>query len=337
MARRASTDLSFVVGVDKPAGMTSHDVVDRCRRIFHERRIGHTGTLDPDATGALVVCVGPATRLDRFLAGHAKTYEFEIVFGSATDTDDASGTVIQEAVVSEQLCDSDFAQNYLDGLVGPHSQIPPAYSAIRKAGVHAYQAAREGKHVELEPRDVVFDSMELASMSRDEQGNPVWQVRARVSAGTYIRSIARDAGLDLGTCAHVGALRRTSTGLLDVASCVSLQGLERDPYSHRVDPVILLGYRVLFADGARESDVGNGKPFSVGAGDLHVFEHRGALGEECACTSGLRPSCAPLQDGELVSIVCANKLKAVYAYDAHRDVLKSACGFSIGVERGPRI
>ena len=114
MPKRAATGLSLCVGIDKPAGMTSHDVVDACRRIYGERRIGHTGTLDPDATGVLVVCVGPATRLDRFLTGHSKSYVFDIVFGTATDTDDASGAVIQQEPVPSCVLDSEFAERYME-------------------------------------------------------------------------------------------------------------------------------------------------------------------------------------------------------------------------------
>ena len=109
MAKRASTDYSFVVAIDKPSGMTSHDVVNKVRRIYGERRVGHTGTLDPEATGVLVLCVGPATRLDKFMAGHSKTYDFSIVFGTQTSTDDAAGEVIASEAVPSQLCDVAFA------------------------------------------------------------------------------------------------------------------------------------------------------------------------------------------------------------------------------------
>ena len=152
--KRGTTDLCLVLAVDKPSGMTSHDVVSRARRIFGEKRIGHTGTLDPLASGVLPLCVGPATRLDQFLTGHDKSYVVSVVFGAATDTDDCDGEVIRTGVVPDEVFDPFFASVFVGGLVGKSKQLPPVYSAIKVGGTKACDAARKGRVIDLAPRDI---------------------------------------------------------------------------------------------------------------------------------------------------------------------------------------
>ncbi len=334
MGRRSTTDLCLVVGVDKPAGMTSHDVVNRVRRIFGERRCGHMGTLDPAATGALAVCVGPATRLDPLLTSHDKAYEFTIAFGSATDTDDAEGQLTRTASVPAKVADVRFAEVQVERLVGRFQQMPPVYSAIKVGGRKSYEEARRGKVVELSPREVEIYDARLIAVEGDEL-EPIWRVQASVSAGTYVRSIARDMGISLGTCAHVGELRRLSAGKLDVRDCCSLELLERDPFGMLLDPVRLLGLRFVFMDPATSRKVAVGS--AVSATGLMLCCYDGRLGS-ClgidGCTSGIFASEGPLEPGELVCMVEGNYLRAIYEYDARRDVLKSRCGFAVGVRRG---
>ena len=335
MSRRASTDYSFVVGIDKPAGMTSHDVVDRCRRIYGERRCGHTGTLDPAATGAMAVCVGPATRLDPYLTGHDKSYEFTIAFGSATDTDDAEGEVTRTAPVAERIGDPEFASSFVAGLVGKSKQMPPVYSAIKVGGRKSCDEARNGKIIDLVPRDIEIFDAELREVRFNDEGLPLWVVVASVSAGTYIRSIARDAGATLGTCAHVESLRRVRSGNLLLGDCVSLESLESDPFGALLDPVKLLGTRFIFADVDQTKAVANGCVLPREGLDLYAYDSR--IGQNfamCGCTSGVHPADGQLAAGEHVSVVADNRLKAIYEYDAHRNVLKSRCGFATGVKRG---
>ena len=166
MSRRGATGLAGIVAIDKPAGMTSHDVVNRVRRITGERRVGHAGTLDPLATGLLVVGVGPATRLSPYLTDHDKTYEARIVFGVPTDTDDADGRVMEPPSADElaerieRVCGLD-AESVCADLVGTVDQLPPAYSAIKKGGVTAYRAARAGEALELETRRVTVHASEF--------------------------------------------------------------------------------------------------------------------------------------------------------------------------------
>ena len=183
--KRGESGLSLVVGVDKPSGMTSHDVVNRCRRIFGEKRVGHTGTLDPLASGVLPICVGPATRLGAYLTGHDKAYQATISFGAGTDTDDCEGTVIRTGEIPVEAGDRDFACKVLSGLVGKQKQMPPAYSAIKVNGKKSYEAAREGRIIELTPRDIEVYAADLVAVRpATGQGYAEWDVRFRVSKGT---------------------------------------------------------------------------------------------------------------------------------------------------------
>lgn len=221
-ARRGSSGLAGLIAVDKPAGMTSHDVVDHVRRFAGERRVGHAGTLDPAATGLLVVAVGPATRLANYLSGHDKAYDARIQFGSATDTDDAEGEVIRTAEVPERLTDEPVAREALAAMRGEQMQVPPRFSAVRHAGRHAYEVARAGGDPQLAPRKVVVHEATLAGIGADERGETWWDVSFAVSKGTYVRALARDLGERLGTAAHLSRLRRTRSGRLSLASAHTL-------------------------------------------------------------------------------------------------------------------
>ena len=238
--KRRSSGLSLLVAVDKPAGMTSHDVVNRCRKLFEESRVGHLGTLDPFATGVLPVCIGPATRLDAYAGDVSKRYRARIVFGTSTDTDDSTGTVIAHAPLSERVRDEQFAREILATFTGEISQLPPTFSAIKKNGVKAYEAARKGQSIALEPRTVTVHDAQLVDIDEEPDGNTVWTVDFNVSKGTYIRSLARDIGTACGSAAHLGALRRTSVGKLDVNDCVSLDNLERCGAAAVSDPFKVL-------------------------------------------------------------------------------------------------
>lgn len=335
MAKRGSTGLCFVVGVDKPTGMSSHDVVNRVRRIFGERRVGHTGTLDPLASGALSVCVGPATRLDKYMVGHDKTYCVKIEFGTATSTDDAGGEVIHQGEIPDEAYEEDFAREYLANLVGRHLQMPPVYSAIKVNGQRAYAAARKGNVIDLKPREIEVYDARLVSLDEGCIGRPLtWTVELSVSKGTYVRSIARDIGLDLGSFAHVRELRRTKSGALSIEDCVSLETLESVGLGAAVDPVLLLGFRILFADERQGADVSCGRFLDPSRAVLYDRVSSGnAACDMCACTGGIVESSRGLEDGELVSVVAGKRLVAVYRFDKGDRALKPDCVFSTGVVR----
>jgi len=203
--------------VDKPAGVTSHDVVLAARRAFHEKRIGHAGTLDPFATGLLVLLLGRATRLLPHLDAVPKEYEATITFGAETDTDDLLGAVVREAAPPDDAA----IVSAIPSLTGDLAQVPPAYSAKRVAGRRAYDAARAGEALELAPANVHV--YEWREMVRDGD-----QLRAVISCGggTYIRALARDLGRATGSAAHLSALRRTRSGPFHVRDAVTLAALQ---------------------------------------------------------------------------------------------------------------
>lgn len=197
--------MNGVLVIDKPAGMTSHDVVNRVRRLLGERSVGHLGTLDPMATGVLPLVLGRLTRLAQFYTGSDKTYEGEIRFGFATDTYDAEGepttTACDPQVSAEQL------ESIAAGFRGVIQQVPPAFSAKKINGVPAYKLARKDREVELKPVEVEVKQFDVTAPEGDRA-----RFVARVSSGTYIRSIAHEMGVRLGCGAHLASLRRTVVG-----------------------------------------------------------------------------------------------------------------------------
>jgi len=203
--------------VDKPAGMTSHDVVGHCRRVFGQRQVGHGGTLDPSATGVLLVGLGSATRLLRFVSALPKSYVGEMVLGTETTTLDADGetaaTYDMAGVTLEEV------RTAAATMVGEIDQVPPMVSAVQVGGRRLYQLAREGVEVEREPRRVTIFA--LGVEATDQPG--VFTMAADCSSGTYVRSIAADLGKALGGGAHLRALRRIAVGPFTVADAVALE------------------------------------------------------------------------------------------------------------------
>lgn len=266
-SRRGGTALSGVLAIDKPWGMTSHDVVSAVRAATGERRVGHAGTLDPAATGLLLVLLGPATRLERYLVGHTKRYAATIAFGRATDTEDAQGLVTETLPVPSEALAEPFARRVLAGFLGVRDQLPPAYSAIKQGGVTAYRRARAGETVVLQPRSIEVFAAEITGINQEQA---TWDVLFEVSKGTYIRSLARDIGRAAGTVAHLAALRRLRVGDLDVAAATSLPEVEAAAECGTIealmcDPVGLLGMPVVALD---PEAIRDGRPVSAEGLDL---------------------------------------------------------------------
>jgi len=212
-----TTEVAGLLLVDKPAGMTSHDVVSIVRRSVHTRRVGHAGTLDPFATGLLVLLVGRGTRLMPFIDGEPKVYDATIAFGTETDTDDATGQTTREAALPvASAIDDGIAR-----LTGEIMQIPPAYSAKQVDGKRAYAAARRGKPLELAPARVTIH--EWNTLSRDEATR---SVRITCSGGTYIRALARDLGRLSESAAHLSQLRRIKSGAFDVSDAETVDSIK---------------------------------------------------------------------------------------------------------------
>jgi len=210
-----------VLVVDKPAGPTSHDVVDRARRALRERRIGHTGTLDPFATGVLPLCVGKATRLARFLSTDDKTYRATVRLGFATSTDDLTGEPLSPPC--DVAVDAGTVRRALATLVGSFDQVPPTFSARHVGGRRAYELARRGEALAMAATPVTVHAIELLRL---QDGRLDLEVRC--SAGTYVRALARDLGERLQTGAHLTALRRTRSGRFDLSQAVALDALDHD-------------------------------------------------------------------------------------------------------------
>lgn len=215
-----------VVIVDKPAGMTSHDVVGRCRRIFGTRRVGHAGTLDPMATGVLVIGVDRATKILGLLTGASKSYAATIRLGQATSTEDAEGELLQE-VSAEHLTEAAISAA-IAGLRGDIMQVPSTVSAVKVGGQRAYRLAREGHSVELAARPVRVDRFEMLALQRHGRLIDI-DVAVDCSSGTYIRALARDLGDALAVGGHLTALRRTRVGGFGLDQARSLDELVGRP------------------------------------------------------------------------------------------------------------
>ena len=216
--------------IDKPEGLTSHDVVARVRRALKTKRVGHTGTLDPFATGVLVLLIGKATRLAQFLDKDEKEYEAVIQFGYETDTGDKTGARtakcrLRNEEIAERLATTDW-QNVLSEFRGEIEQIPPMYSAKKQAGKKLYELARQGKEIERKPIKVIVHELEI--IDDEKFGTPHSAVRIRVvcSAGTYIRTLAEDIGRRIGIGAHLTELRRKRAGKFALDESVNVRDLD---------------------------------------------------------------------------------------------------------------
>jgi len=213
--------------IDKPEGLTSHDVVNRVRRITGEKRVGHAGTLDPFATGLLVVGVGRmATKEMQKLVGLDKRYEAEFLLGAESDTDDRTGTITPILPPSEKELEKITIENTLTSFVGTIEQMPPTYSAIKIGGKKMYEAAREGKPLEAKPRTVTIYAISNVVVSPSSNHLTPVSLSIHCSTGTYIRSIARDLGRMLKTGGYVQELRRTSIGPFTIQEAVTLDSLK---------------------------------------------------------------------------------------------------------------
>jgi tRNA pseudouridine55 synthase len=269
MARRRPATTHGVAVVDKPAGVTSHDVVGMLRRRFGERQVGHAGTLDPDATGVLVVAVGKATRLLRFVEKTRKGYVGQVVLGAATSTLDSAGDVVATFDMSAVTLDD--ARAVVAGrLVGDIEQIPPMVSAIRVDGKRLHELAREGVEVERAPRPVTIHRFDVIGWV--EPG--VLSIDVECSSGTYIRTLADDLGRLLGGGAHLRNLRRTHVGEFTIAEAAAPDECELLPVEAAVRSL-----DAVEVDTATAALVANGRVLAAFTGDgpWAVFDGAGTL------------------------------------------------------------
>ncbi len=294
---QSDAGLDGIVLIDKAPGWTSHDVVAKARRIIGQRRIGHTGTLDPMASGLLVLCLGQATRLVEYLTGHEKRYTGTIRLGTTTTTDDSEGEVVITRPVPE--IDAATLESAFDAFRGPILQRPPAFSALKVDGKRAYDLARGGAPPILVPRPVTI--RELTGHLSQEASI---EVDVTCSSGTYIRSLARDLGETFECGGHLGALRRHSAGPFDVHDAVSIEDLESITRSGRLRDLLLppddgiasMDAALLCAEAVRI--IANGgwwksdEPFERATGALRIYSDSGeffGVGS-LAETGEIRPS-----------------------------------------------
>ena len=279
-----------LVVVDKPAAHTSHDVVARMRKLYGQRRVGHAGTLDPDATGVLLVGLGRATRLMRYLQDTGKSYRARVVFGVATDTLDASGAVLERAEMQLEQAQVEGAAR---AFVGEIDQIPPMVSAIKVEGRKLYELARAGETVERAARHVTVSAFVIEEFVGGAY--PEATIRVDCSSGTYVRTLAADLGTALGGCAHLGELRRLRVGSFGLDEAHTLDEIATDPERFVLTPAAALrdleavgvageevravAHGATFAAPALLGDRDSPGPFAVvdERGDLlAVYERRGA-------------------------------------------------------------
>jgi tRNA pseudouridine55 synthase len=257
---------SGILLVDKPGGMTSHDVVSRTRKALGTRKVGHAGTLDPMATGLLLLGVGSATRLLTYVVGLGKEYTATIRLGVATDTDDAEGEIVSTADASGVTRTTLDAA--IEALTGELSQVPSSYSAVKVDGRRSYDRARAGEEVVLEPRTVTVSRFDVLAERRDAQTIDL-DVVVECTSGTYIRALARDLGAALGVGGHLTALRREAIGGFRVPDAVALDDIDeaalRTPASiaAQLFPVVTL-------DASQATDLTHGKRVRLAVADAPV-------------------------------------------------------------------
>lgn len=231
--------LCGILPVDKPAGWTSFDVIAKLRGVLATRKLGHSGTLDPMATGVLPVFVGAAAKAVDLQPDHDKAYRAEVRFGLATDTGDVTGTPV---AAGENIPDAAAVEGALAAFLGPRMQTPPMYSAVKVGGVPLYKLARQGKTVERAPRPVTFYRLELAQQTAPDR----FVIDIECSKGTYVRTLVEDVGAALGCPACLAALRRTRAGAFTLDSCVTMDKIQAAKEAGELEK-LLLGVDTVFA------------------------------------------------------------------------------------------
>jgi tRNA pseudouridine55 synthase len=249
--------ITGILNIAKPAGVTSHDVVDRVRRMSGQRQVGHAGTLDPAATGVLIVCLGQATRLVEYLMASDKVYRAQIRLGVSTDTHDAEGEVTTTAKV--EVSEKE-VRRALASFIGSIQQVPPMYSALKHEGVPLYKLARRGITVEREPRSIEIHDIELLDWTP-----LLFTIRVQCSPGTYIRALARDLGQKLGCGAHLQSLTRLASGHFTLEEAVRLGELveafaqgDWQEFIHPLDEA-LLDFKAIVVDAQTEKRIRHGQ------------------------------------------------------------------------------
>jgi tRNA pseudouridine55 synthase len=290
---------SGVLVVDKPTGPTSFAVVARVKRALRAEKAGHTGTLDPLATGVLAVCVGDGVKLQQYLTGGDKEYQAVVAFGAATLTQDAEGEITERADPS--CLDAGAVRGAMGRFLGEIEQLPPMFSAVRVAGRRLHEAARAGEEVGRAPRTIVVHALELLELAPPAEGLVRARISVRCGKGTYVRTLAVDLGASLGLPAHLAELRRTAAGPFTLADALPLEEVERLARSDRAAlvsrllPIVeaLRGWPAIHLEPAQARDLGHGRALAIpGAPDglYRAIDPEGRLLAVCeARASVVRP------------------------------------------------
>ena len=281
--------MNGLIIINKDKNMTSHDVVSRARRILKTKRIGHTGTLDPNATGVLVLCIDEGTKLVPYLEQDSKTYVAEVILGIETDTYDITGNIIVEEDVN---FDIDTIDNVLNSFIGTYDQLPPIFSSIKVNGKKLYQYARNNEEVEITPRPVTINFINWNKEIYKVNNHFSFKIEVDVSKGTYIRSLCHDIGIKLNSHACMGDLIRTRSGKFSLNDAVTLTELEEGKYNV-IDMLDALNYPMISID----NDDLMKKIFNGMKIKSYIVEN--ILNEK----------------PRMVTFTIDNKLKAIYEYD----------------------
>jgi tRNA pseudouridine55 synthase len=303
--------MNAVLIIDKPSGLTSHDVVNRLRRILGQRSIGHLGTLDPMATGILPLVLGSFTRLAQFYTGSEKTYEGIIRFGFATDTYDAEGVPTTDPVPVELSFDT--LQRLSEEFQGFIQQTPPPYSAKKIQGVPAYKLARKHQEVDLKPVEVEIKEFIITALEADHA-----TFRARVASGTYMRSVAHDMGQRLGCGAHLAALRRTSVGEFDLSDAHTLEEIAE--CANNRDSSTLARSRSL---AIRMTEPGSTDANESGAFDSLCIHPRQLL-PQLPCVTADELTAARIRNGRPINLPELSRARLVKVFAGQRDLIAIA-------------
>ena len=259
-----------LVIIDKPKGMTSHDVVARLRKAAGTRKVGHAGTLDPMATGVLVLGVGRATRLLGYFSAHSKSYAATIRLGQSTVTDDAEGELVAQVEATD--VSEDAINAAVAGLTGDISQVPASVSAIKVGGKRSYRRVREGEDVALQPRTVTVSRFEVRRIERVESCLDV-EVAVDCSSGTYVRALARDLGRELGVGGHLTQLQRTASGFFTLDQAQPLESLTEEVILVPMGDAVRRAFSTIDLDASRSDDVRHGRaiPLALASGATGVI------------------------------------------------------------------
>jgi tRNA pseudouridine55 synthase len=306
-----------ILVVDKPEGLSSARVVSRLKHLLKVKKIGHTGTLDPFATGVLPIAVGQATRISKYFLKGVKGYYAQVTLGIETDTCDCTGTVTHTAPAAQlAVLGQDHVNDVVEEFWGPQEQVPPAYSALKYKGQPLYKLARQGQMIQKPPRPIEIMAISMENFRIDADGRPVFDMPVTCSGGTYIRSLAHDIGAALGCGAHLSALRRTRAGRFKIEDAVGLDCFEKmlpsDVEARFISMSRCLGFLpAIIADSQTVGKIKHGQPLFVA--DIPIPESLDFSGDknESHTVSDIRMLDS---DDNLLAIVRPDKSGQTYKY-----------------------